>query len=53
MKEGKRGFYFGEMFFQVHALRNYLFPGTFIDSRLSNVYLSLDERFGTNVDPCS
>ena len=24
------------MFFQVHALRNYLFPHTFIDSRFSD-----------------
>ena len=32
----KHGFYFGAMFFQVHALRNYLFPGTFIDSPFSD-----------------
>ena len=32
----KRGFYFGEIFSQVHALHNYLFPGTFIDSRFSD-----------------
>ena len=32
----KHGFYFGAMFFQVYALRNYLFPGTFTDSRFSD-----------------
>ena len=32
----KRGFYFGAMFFQVHALCNYLFPDIFIDSRFSD-----------------
>ena len=32
----KRGFYFGAMFFQEHALRNYLFPGTFTDPRFSD-----------------
>ena len=36
MKLVKRGFYFGAMFFQMHALRNCLFPGTFIDSRFSD-----------------
>ena len=46
IKQVKHGFYFGAMFFQVHFLR------TFFDSRLINIYQSLDERFSTHVDPC-
>ena len=43
--------YYGALFFQVHASRNCLFLGTFIDTRFSDVYRSLDERYSTHINP--